>query len=216
MPWTFIYVICGWIFSLCLHEWAHAKVAYEGGDTSVEEKGYLSFNPLKYMDPLFSIILPLIFLIMGGLGLPGGAVYIDERRLKSPLWGTMVSLAGPAANLAVAVIIGLIFRFIPPPIDAGGPALAFIGMLQVMAVFFNLIPIPPLDGFGALRPHLDPQTRAFFDSFSMFGLLILFVLFNSVEAISRPFWTMIYLVCIALGIPVEWLEIGQDQFFFWR
>ena len=94
-PYTFILVVVGWIFSLCLHEWAHARMAYEGGDTSVVEKGYLSFNPLKYMDPIFSIVLPLAFLVMGGIGLPGGAVYIDQSRLKSKQWSTWVSLAGP-------------------------------------------------------------------------------------------------------------------------
>lgn len=216
MNWTFIYVVAGWIFSLCLHEWAHARVAYEGGDTSVKDKGYLSFNPFSYMHPLLSIVLPLLFLFMGGLGLPGGAVYIDESRLKNALWNSLVSLAGPAANLALAVVIGLIFRFAPPPADAGGPALAFLGVLQVSAVLFNLIPLPPLDGYGILRPHLDNQTRSFLDSFSMMGIFLLFVLFNNVESLSDSFWHLVYNISDFLGIPWSYAALGQEQFMFWR
>ena len=100
---TFIIVIIGWIFSLCLHEFSHALVAYYGGDTSVREKGYLTFNPLKYTHPVYSILLPMVFLLLGGIGLPGGAVYIERWRLRSKGWESAVSLAGPAANLLLAL-----------------------------------------------------------------------------------------------------------------
>jgi len=72
---NFVIIFFGWIFSLCLHEFSHALVAYYGGDTTVKDKGYLTFNPLKYTHPFLSLILPLIILLMGGIGLPGGAVY---------------------------------------------------------------------------------------------------------------------------------------------
>ena len=75
---TFIVVLVGWIFSLCLHEFSHALVAYYGGDTTVREKGYLTFNPLKYTHPVYSLLLPMLFLLLGGIGLPGGAVYIEN------------------------------------------------------------------------------------------------------------------------------------------
>ena len=80
---TFIIVLVGWVFSLCLHEFSHALVAYYGGDTTVREKGYLTFNPLKYTHPVYSLLLPLLFLVLGGIGLPGGAVYIETWRLRS-------------------------------------------------------------------------------------------------------------------------------------
>ncbi len=64
---TFGIVLFGWIFSLCLHEFSHALVAYYGGDYTVREKGYLTFNPLKYTHPLFSILLPMLFLVLGGI-----------------------------------------------------------------------------------------------------------------------------------------------------
>src|SRR5204863_7320161 len=106
----FFIVTVLWIFSVCLHEFGHAIVAYYGGDYTVREKGYLTFNPLKYTHPLFSIVLPLLFLVMGGIGLPGGAVYIERCRIRNRFILSAVSLAGPLANLLVAIVLGLLLR----------------------------------------------------------------------------------------------------------
>ena len=103
---TFIVVLVGWILSLSLHEFSHALVAYMGGDYTVREKGYLTFNPLKYTHPVYSLLLPLLFLVMGGIGLPGGAVYIETWRLRSKNWRTAVSLAGPLSHLLLDIIVG--------------------------------------------------------------------------------------------------------------
>src|SRR6266508_6067650 len=112
MKWlTFIVVFVGWIFSLCLHEFSHALVAYYGGDYTVRDKGYLTFNPLKYTHPLYSLLLPMIFLLMGGIGLPGGAVYIESWRIRSRNWLSATSLAGPMSNLLVAFVLSLILNF---------------------------------------------------------------------------------------------------------
>src|SRR5512139_3564040 len=110
---TFTIVLIGWIFSLCLHEFSHALVAYNGGDYTVKEKGYLSFNPLKYTHPIFSIVLPLIFLLLGGIGLPGGAVYVETCRIRNRNWLSLMSLAGPASNLLLAIVIWIILSVAP-------------------------------------------------------------------------------------------------------
>src|SRR5512142_2648017 len=110
---TFAIALIGWMFTLCLHEFSHALVAYYGGDTTVRDKGYLTFNPLKYTHPVYSIVLPLLFLVLGGIGLPGGAVYIERWRLRSRAWVTAVSLAGPSANLLMAIVLGLVLHFGP-------------------------------------------------------------------------------------------------------
>ena len=145
---TFVVVIVGWVFSLCLHEFSHALLAYLGGDTTVRDTGYLTFNPLKYTHPVFSILLPLVFLLMGGIGLPGGAVYIEKWRLRSRNWVSAVSLAGPLSNLLLAVILGLVLRFAPFTTSGIWPGIAFLALLQVMALVLNLIPLPPFDGRG--------------------------------------------------------------------
>src|SRR6478609_3540500 len=113
MALTFLIVLVGWLFSLCLHEFSHALVAYWGGDYTVKDKGYLTFNLLKYTNPLSSIILPLVMLAIGGMPLPGGAVYIESWRLRSAKWETAVSLAGPLSNVIVAIILAIVLQFAP-------------------------------------------------------------------------------------------------------
>ena len=122
---TFFVVLAGWVFSLCLHEFSHALVAYLGGDWTVREKGYLTFNPLKYTHPVYSLLLPLLFLVMGGIGLPGGAVYIETWRLKNRNWVSAVSLAGPISNLLVAFVLIIILNIAPVSASGIGPGLAF-------------------------------------------------------------------------------------------
>src|SRR5688572_27827497 len=107
---VFFIVIVGWVFSVCLHEYGHAVTAFRGGDYSVKEKGYLTFNPFKYAHPVYSLLMPVVFVMLGGIGLPGGAVYINRALLRSKLWETGVSLAGPAMNLGLAIVIGATFR----------------------------------------------------------------------------------------------------------
>src|SRR5512140_3283657 len=110
---TFLIVLIGWVFSLTLHEFSHALVAYRGGDFTVRAKGYLTFNPIKYTHPVYSILLPLLFLLMCGIGLPRGAVYVETWRLYSRKWETAVALAGPISNLLLAILLGTILRFVP-------------------------------------------------------------------------------------------------------
>src|SRR5216684_4858968 len=93
---TIGFVVSGWVVSLCIHEFGHAVVAYLGGDRSVKASGYLTFNPLRYANLLMSIVFPVIFLLLGGIALPGGAVYIDHSALRSRAWDSLVSVAGPA------------------------------------------------------------------------------------------------------------------------
>src|SRR5262245_50442824 len=143
----FFIVTILWVFSVCLHEFGHAWVAYRGGDFTVASKGYLTMNPLRYTHPVFSILMPVVFMMLGGIGLPGGAVYIDRSLLRSRWWGTAVSLAGPAANLVLIVLLGLAFKSGLIPADSSKLAtiaLAFLLQLEVSALLLNLLPIPPL------------------------------------------------------------------------
>ncbi|MGA7192046.1 MAG: site-2 protease family protein [Anaerolineales bacterium] len=212
---TFVIVLIGWIFSLCLHEFSHALVAYLGGDTTVKDKGYLTFNPLKYTHPVYSLLLPLLFLVMGGIGLPGGAVYIETWRLRSRSWMSAVSLAGPTANLILAIIIGLVLRFGPVTSSGLWPALAFLGLLQVIAVVLNLIPIPPLDGYGIIAPFLPNDFRQQVNQFAGFGVWILFFLMWYVPIFGALFWGIAGGVASLMGVPLQLAFLGQSQFQFW-
>ncbi|HET9867848.1 MAG TPA: site-2 protease family protein, partial [Nitrospira sp.] len=196
---TFTIVFFGWIFSLCLHEFSHALVAYLGGDYTVREKGYLTFNPLKYTHPLFSLVLPLLFLVMGGIGLPGGAVYIERERIRNRFVLSLVSLAGPLSNLLVAVVLGLILRFFPSIPATYLPGLSFLLVLQVSAVLFNSIPLPPFDGYNVLEPFLPEVIRTSVNSVRDIAIWVILLLFWFVPAVSNSFWESVYAVSTVIG-----------------
>ena len=90
---VFIFVIAGWLVTLCLHEFAHAFTAWRFGDHDVAVRGYLTLNPLKYSHPLLSLGLPMLFIALGGIGLPGGVVCVRTSWMTTRQ-KTLVSLAG--------------------------------------------------------------------------------------------------------------------------
>ena len=213
---TFAIVFFGWIFSLCLHEFSHALVAYFGGDYTVREKGYLTFNPLKYTHPVFSIVLPLLFLFMGGIGLPGGAVYIERWRIRNRYWLSAMSLAGPFSNLVFAIILGLIVRFSPVTDSGIWPGVSFLLVLQVSAVLFNLIPLPPFDGYNAIEPFLHPAIRMQMDRFRDMAIWIVLLAFWFVPFIGSFFWSTVFTFSTALGVNWDLAVDGLRRFRFWE
>src|SRR5215216_290564 len=213
---TFAIVLFGWIFSLCLHEFSHALVAYYGGDHTVREKGYLSFNPLKYTHPLFSIILPLLFLLLGGIGLPGGAVYIERWRIRNRFWLSAMSLAGPAANLLFAIVLGIILRLSPVENSGIWPGISFLLVLQISALLFNLIPLPPFDGYNALEPFLHPVIQMQVDRFRGATMWIILLLFWYVPLVSDFFWNVVYVFSTLLGVDWNLVVTGLQRFRFWE
>ncbi|HSU66954.1 MAG TPA: site-2 protease family protein [Tepidisphaeraceae bacterium] len=160
-------VIIAWVMTVVLHEFAHGLVAYLGGDYTIRERGGLSLNPLQYVDPVFSLLLPTLFLLLGGVPLPGGSTFIRRDLLRNRLWSTAVSLAGPFMNLLIFLACVLPFHprigWIHPsargPWDNGQVLLGAMAILQLLAILYNLVPVPPLDGFQAISPYLDPKTR---------------------------------------------------------
>ena len=212
---TFLIVLLGWIFSLCLHEFSHALVAYYGGDITVRDKGYLTFNPLKYTHPVFSLLLPVLFLMMGGFGLPGGAVYIEKWRLFNRRWETAVSLAGPFSNAVLALILGLVLQNAPVTASGIWPAVAFLALLQISALVLNMIPLPPFDGFGAIEPYLPMNLRMkLAETRGMLSLVVIFLLFQ-IPFIGRLFWGLVGFLAQLAGVPIQLAIMGLDQFMFW-
>jgi Zn-dependent protease len=179
----------------------------------VREKGYLTFNPLKYTHPMMSIVLPLVFLALGGIGLPGGAVYIETWRLRSRLWQSAVSVAGPSMNIVVALVLAILLQIPSVALSVAGPALAFLAFLQVTAAVINLLPIPPLDGFGIIRPYLSIGLQETLAQLSTISLVILLALFWFAGGVITSFAAR-----VTIGLGVERLLIAQGitQFFFWR
>lgn len=215
---VFAFVFIGWIVSLCLHEWGHAATAWAGGDQSVEERGYLTLNPLRYTNPLLSIVMPLVFLAMGGIGFPGGAVYVNPGALRGPLWRAAVSAAGPAMNLACLIAIGLVVSMIDK-YDNPGPfvaALGFLAFLQATAFVLNLLPVPGLDGFGILQAVLPDRTRAAVARFGGLTLIVFLVIMIAAPQVLMPVWGAALALCDVVGVSRESIVAGLEQFRFWQ
>ncbi|MFB2920815.1 tetratricopeptide repeat protein [Aerosakkonema funiforme] len=214
-----VFVCVGWLLSVCLHEFGHAIVAYWGGDTSVKDKGYLTLNPLKYTDFNLSLVLPLIFLLLGGIPLPGAAVYIDHRRLRSRLWKSAVSAAGPIASILVAVLLTITFRFGSSlPLAEYRwiwPALAFLTYLEIYVVILNLLPIPGLDGYGIIDPWLPPEIQERSRKFGQYGIFVLFALLWFVEPFNRLLGEGAFSISEMVGIPSPMVGMGYRLFNEW-
>ncbi|MDH6677429.1 Zn-dependent protease [Rhodococcus sp. LBL1] len=213
---VFLLVVAGWVVTLCLHEFAHALVAWRNGDHDVVLRGYLTLDPRKYTQPLLSIGLPVLFLALGGIGLPGGAVYLRTWAMP-PRVQTRVALAGPAVNAVTAVILLVVIRLFGVDSDhrVFWYGLSFLTFLQVMATILNLLPVPGLDGYGALEPHLNANTRASLDKIKPYGLLLLIALLF-VPQINTAFFDAIYWIFGLSGVPDVYAAFGNYLMQFWR
>jgi Zn-dependent protease len=212
---TFLFIFVAWIFSLCIHEFSHAIVAYKGGDYTVVDKGYLSLNPLKFADPLLSIGLPLVFLFLGGIGLPGGCVYIERHLLRSKAWDCLVSLAGPASNLTLAVLLASPFYLGFVDTTTANPmwdALAFLVVLQILAMVFNLLPVPGLDGFGAISAWMEPGLRARIYQYSNMAFIALIIIIWNVQIARDLLIITVYNIAWFLQVPSEMINRGREAF----
>jgi Zn-dependent protease len=211
---VFIFVIAGWLVSLCLHEFGHAFTAWRFGDRDVAVRGYLTLNPLKYSSPLLSLGLPLLFIALGGIGLPGGAVYVRTSWMTARQ-RTLVALAGAFANVLLAVLLLVLTRLLYDPRHAVfWSGMAFLGFLQVTAVVLNLLPIPGLDGYGALEPHLSPETRRALEPAKQFGFLILLIVLIA-PPLNHWFFSVVYWFFDISGVPSALVAIGSQLTRFW-
>lgn len=212
---TILFVTAGWITSLCVHEFGHALVAYLGGDRSVVGHGYLSLNPLRYTNILLSVAMPIAFLLLGGIGLPGGAVYINHSALRSRAWDSAVSVAGPAGTLLCGLLVAAPFLF---PNHAGWitvtnsgffEALAFLGFIEAVALVLNLIPIPGLDGFGIIRPWLAYSVQDVANRFGQTAIIGVFIVLWYVAPVRDAFFHSISQITSLAGIDPGLIFLGQ-------
>jgi Zn-dependent protease len=217
VPATLAFLVAGWVFSLCLHEFTHAATAVLAGDDSESTLRYLSFNPLHYVNPLFSIALPLVFLLMGGIALPGGAVYLQRDRVRNRAWQSAISLAAPLMNLLLAVVLALPLRFgLLDQHPALAAALALLAFFQVMAGVLNLLPIPPLDGFGAIAYWLPEDVRNTAYTVGMYSVVVLFLVLWYVQPVGAALDTGVFTILARLGIDPAYVLAGFDTAFFWQ
>ncbi|MBN1475614.1 site-2 protease family protein [Candidatus Sumerlaeota bacterium] len=184
------------LFSLCLHEWGHAMSAKLFGDPTAEAQGRLTMNPLSHMDPIGTVLFPLIMLLnpMGtgvylfGWARPVPVNPVHMRRLKDIVW---VSLAGPGSNLALAVGCAVAYKVYLMTGGVFDPAamwtssddvvqnLLAIGIsINLLLMWFNLLPITPLDGSKVLLANIPGHSRTmpFWQTYEQYGPFILLIL----------------------------------------
>lgn len=193
----------GALVSLAIHEFAHGLVAYFGGDRDIKQRGYLTLNPFRFMNPGASVILPMLFVLMGGAPLVGGATLVNPHALRGRLWYSLVSVAGPLSNILTSGLIAIVFalNLIDPrtPLAAG---LAYLAILLIGMAIFNMLPVPPLDGFGWLEPYLPDEVAAPLRAVGRYGYLIVIMLmmFTPLGAIM---WGAAYELGYSWGLPFE-------------
>ncbi|MCH7939472.1 MAG: site-2 protease family protein [Candidatus Marinimicrobia bacterium] len=202
-PQTLVLLIPVILFALTVHEYAHGMVAYRLGDPTAKQAGRLTLNPLSHLDPMGTVML---FVIGLGWAKP---VPVDPRYFANPkrdmLW---VALAGPAANMGLALLSGLIIRFLtsdPSAFLSGalGPILIsmMVRSLQInlMLAVFNLLPVPPLDGSKIMYSLLPPQYAHWNYNLERYGPMVLFGL---------------VMMGMLTGFSILWLFIGPFVRFF--
>jgi Zn-dependent protease len=219
----FFAALAAWILCVCVHEFSHALVAYFGGDRSVRERGYLTLDPTRFIDPVSSLLIPAIALMLGGMPLPGGAVLIDESALKNRRWGMYVSAAGPLSNLVLFLLfsaplhpkLGLV-DFFSPEQPTWVWFCGAMAMLNFYAALFNLIPCPPLDGYRLIEHQLsaDVQWKLRQPQISLMALGSLFLIFSVLPQAWIPFHIMFVNVSQYLGLPTVLMAHGHDLVLF--
>ncbi|WP_019906011.1 site-2 protease family protein [Methylobacterium sp. 77] len=212
---AFVFVMAGWLLSLCLHEFAHALVAWKGGDAEIPQSGYLTLDPRLYADALSSIVLPLLFTILGGIGFPGGRVLVNTHLLRGKAWISAVAAAGPAMNGIVLLVLALLYALAGEESDTLRAVLAVSALFQGTAIILNLIPLPGLDGYGILQPWLPEPLRRFADPVARHVNLILAGLFLFSSAFGPAVFRASLSIIGTLGIAVVDARVGYGLIRLW-
>ena len=188
MDLTGVLIVLGVILvSMVLHELAHGVMAYWLGDDTAKEDGRLTLNPLKHLDPVMSVALPLLLFVMGG-PVFGGAkpVPINMRNLRGGPWGmALVAVAGPLVNFILALIGFLVGHFtgVFQVVGEGiyvdnlmGEILGQFVLINIGFGIFNMLPIPPLDGSRVLYAISPDGVRNFLDMMEAYGMIVVMML----------------------------------------
>lgn len=165
------------LIAFTVHEFAHAYTANKLGDPTAKEQGRLTLNPMQHLDPIGTL---LIFIVGFGWARP---VPVNRRHFKNPrLGGILVSLMGPLSNFVLAIIgAGIMYGLVISGMAATLPkqVMDFFGLfinLNVLLFVFNLLPIPPLDGYRIVEDLVSPSVRAKMTQYEQYGSLIFLIL----------------------------------------
>jgi len=196
-----IFILLVLFFSIVIHEIAHGSVALHLGDQTAKQAGRLTLNPIKHIDPMGTIFIPLIllFFTLGKGPIIGWAkpVPINPFNFRDQKWGTLkVAIAGPSTNFLLGIIFALAIRFLVLP----EPLLMFFSVIVIYNfawAIFNLIPIPPLDGSHILFsffPEKFIKIKLFLQQYGLF-IFIFFIFFGGgLKIIFSGAYLLFYLI----------------------
>jgi len=189
--------------AMTVHEFSHAIVAFKLGDTTAKYSGRLTLNPLAHIDPIGTLLLPLLlFISTHGRFVFGYAkpVPINYWALKNPKRDMgLIGLSGPAANLVFAFLLSLIWKALAHQ-AALSYILEYLIVINVILGVFNLIPIPPLDGSRILSSLLTARLASRYNLLEPYGFIIL-ILFITLGLTDIIVWPLIRIVFNLLGVP---------------
>jgi Zn-dependent protease len=195
------------IVSIVVHEVAHGLAAESQGDPTARMLGRITMNPIKHADPIGSIVLPLILLVSGSNFFIGWAkpVPYNPVNFRNERKGTrIVSMAGIVANFSIAIIVGLAIR-VMMTLHLGSlqtfEIMSIIVLVNIVLGIFNLIPIPPLDGFRFLESALPVRFGSFFKQYEQYGIAIMIVFLLVGVRFIGPLASLVYTVIT--GIPLS-------------
>ena len=200
------------VFAMCAHEYAHAATALQQGDDTAYRLGRVTLNPVPHIDPWMSVLMPvMIWFLSSGSYTFGGAkpVPVNSSRFRNYVRGDLiVSAAGVVTNLLLAlvcsvifIVLGLIAASLPsavPVLDTAQRMMVYGIWLNLILCFFNLIPVPPLDGSHLVYHALPPKAGNWYRGLQRFGYLPLFILLFLFPPVVSLLLTPAYLIRNAL------------------
>jgi Zn-dependent protease len=209
LPWKLATWLIPLVIAIVFHEVSHGLVANVLGDPTAKQRGRLSFNPLKHVDPFGTVILPMALAVTGapvfGWAKP---VPVVSQRLRNPRYHMiLVALAGPGMNLLLALVAAMLFAFLIAAMPEG-VIWAFVGqnllnfiVINVFLAIFNLIPLPPFDGGHVVEGLLPRRLAVQFAKLRRYGfplliilLLVVPMLFPNADIVERT-----------IGPPTNWI-----------
>jgi len=205
----FLFLIIILIFSIVIHEVSHGAMANHLGDPTAKYAGRLTLNPLKHLDPIGSIVVPIFLILMvkitGGGIIFGWAkpVPINPFNFRDQKYGSAkVALAGPGANLALVLVFGLALRFFPAlsTIPSFYLMFSYIVYINILLAVFNLLPVSPLDGSHILFTFLPSgmeNIKIFLNQFGLFILLFIIFFFS-----HWLFLIINWIFTLIVGVPL--------------
>lgn len=189
--------------SVVIHEIAHGYTADVCGDETARQQGRLTLNPIRHVDPIGSILLPLMLILSGSGFLFGWAkpVPVNTFRLRDPVNDMVkVAIAGPLSNITIALFLSMLITIIsgifPSIVGSNRWVLDVMGygvLINIVLAVFNLIPIPPMDGSRILYRWLSYSGRSFLDRIEPYGLVVILIL-----AMLGVFTVILQVICVPI------------------